>query len=142
MIKRIKGFTLIELMIVVAIVGTMAAFAIPAYQTYIIRTQVTEGITLSEGAKVAVTEYYLESGDWPNIAVLQGLYELPVISGTYTKQVKISDNVIQITYAADAHPAIANAQVDLVASDNNGSVSWTCTGSKTILSKHLPSVCR
>lgn len=137
-----KGFTLIELMIVVAIVGTLAAFAIPAYQTYIIRSQISEGLTLSAGVKAGLAEYYMDTGGWPDMAKLSKLYELGVVSGTYTKNIKISDNVIQITYAADAHPAIANGQVDLVATDHDGSVSWRCAGSKTILSRHLPSVCR
>ncbi|EMT5257092.1 pilin [Neisseria gonorrhoeae] len=60
-----KGFTLIELMIVIAIVGILAAVALPAYQDYTARAQVSEAILLAEGQKSAVTEYYLNNGKWP-----------------------------------------------------------------------------
>ncbi|ENW0357338.1 pilin [Neisseria gonorrhoeae] len=60
-----KGFTLIELMIVIAIVGILAAVALPAYQDYTARAQVSEAILLAEGQKSAVTEYYLNHGEWP-----------------------------------------------------------------------------
>jgi type IV pilus assembly protein PilA len=140
--KSLQGFTLIELMIVVAIIGILAAFAIPAYQNYVIRSQVAEGISLSSPVRTAVSEYYLESGAWPAVEKLAGLYEAPDIRGTYTKKVGVDDNVIQITYAATAHPAIANAQIDMVATDNHGSISWRCAGSRDILLQHLPSVCR
>ncbi len=63
--KKQQGFTLIELMIVVTIIGTLAALAIPAYQDYTIRAQVGEGLTLSAGAKTAVSEYYMDRGAWP-----------------------------------------------------------------------------
>ena len=140
--KSQQGFTLVEAMMVVAIIGLLAAFAIPAYQGYVIRSQVSEGYSLTSGAQAAVTEYYMESGGWPNLEALAGLYEVPNISGTYTKHLTIEDNVIRITYAAHAHPAIANAEVNLVATDHDGSVTWRCAGSKSIVAKHLPQVCR
>ena len=68
-----KGFTLIELMIVVAIIGVLAAIAIPAYQDYTIRAQVSEGLTLASGAKAAVSEYYMNHGAWPTDNAVAGL---------------------------------------------------------------------
>jgi len=64
-IKRTQGFTLIELMIVVAIIGILAAIAIPAYQDYTIRAQVSEGINLASGAKAAIAEYFMDTGPLP-----------------------------------------------------------------------------
>ena len=140
--KSQKGFTLVEAMMVVAIIGLLAAFAIPAYQGYVIRNQVTEGFSLTSDAQAAVTEYYMESGGWPTLEALSSSFEMPQIDGTYTQQVTIDDNIIRITYAAHAHPAIANAEVNLVATDLNGRVTWRCAGSKSIVAKHLPEVCR
>lgn len=140
--KSLQGFTFIELMIVVAVIGILAAFAIPAYQNYVIRSQVAEGFSLSSPMRAAMSEYYLEIGAWPDVERLVGLYETPDIRGTYTKKVSIEDNVVQIIFAATAHPAIANGQIDMVATDNSGSVSWRCAGSREILSIHLPSICR
>ena len=85
--KSLQGFTLIEFMIVVAIIGILAAFAIPAYQNYVIRTQVAEGISLSSGMRTAVSEYYMEIGKWPDVVKLAGLYEAPDVRGTYTQKV-------------------------------------------------------
>ena len=81
--KKQQGFTLIELMIVVAIIGILAAIAIPAYQDYTIRAQVSEGLNLSAGAKAAISEYFMDTGTLPTTNALQASKPRNAISGNY-----------------------------------------------------------
>ena len=144
-----QGFTLIELMIVVAIIGILAAIAIPAYQDYTIRAQVSEGLSLSGAAKAAVTEYYQDQGVYPTTNVLAGLEAAANISGKYVSQVGVGANgVITVTYSNTA-PRSANSNINgatltLTPFDNGGSVSWTCAGGATLGAqpKWLPAACR
>ena len=140
--REFHGFTLIELMIVVAITGMLAAIAIPMYQRYLIRSQVSEGLALSSGAKEAVAEYFMGHGAWPTDNAQAGLADGAEIAGEYTEHVEIADNVIEIKYGLNAHPDIANATITLTAAENSGSVGWTCTGVAIIQPKHLPGACR
>ncbi|ENW6507911.1 pilin, partial [Neisseria gonorrhoeae] len=85
-----KGFTLIELMIVIAIVGILAAVALPAYQDYTARAQVSEAILLAEGQKSAVTEYYLNHGEWPKDNTSAGVASpASNIKGKYVQKVEV-----------------------------------------------------
>jgi len=137
-----QGFTLIELMIVVTIVGTLTAVAIPAYQNYTIRAQVSEGLTLASAAKAAVGEYYMTYGDWPKKNDDAGLADKRDITGKYTKQISVKNNVIEVKFANDAHASIFNQKIKLTVANNDGSISWTCTGAGKIKPKHLPVACR
>ncbi|HGM2453307.1 TPA: pilin, partial [Neisseria gonorrhoeae] len=92
-----KGFTLIELMIVIAIVGILAAVALPAYQDYTARAQVSEAILLAEGQKSAVTEYYLNHGTWPADNGAAGVASPADIKGKYVKQVEVKNGVVTAT---------------------------------------------
>ena len=140
--KNNSGFTLVEIMIVVAIIGILAAIAIPAYQDYTIRAQISEGLTLSAGAKAAVTEYFVMSGAWPGDNADAGLANEDEIIGKYTKEVHVEDNVIEIIFGFDAHTAISDEKIILSAIDNGGSISWTCASDGNIQDKHLPAACR
>jgi type IV pilus assembly protein PilA len=137
-----RGFTLIELMIVVSIIGVLASIAIPTYQRYVIRSQVAEGLSLSGGAQTAVSEFFMENGEWPTNNSEAGLPLGEEIRGDYTEQVVVTKNVIVILYGFDAHTDISGDTVSLTAFNNEGSVSWSCTNDGAIEAPHLPDACR
>ena len=142
--KKQQGFTLIELMIVVAIIGILAAIAIPAYQDYTIRAQVSEGLNLAGGAKAAVSEFRMDRGNWPSDNTAAGIATLPAsISGKYVDGVAVATGVISVSYGNDAHQILQTANAILVMSPvaRTGSVEWVCR-STTIADKHLPAACR
>jgi type IV pilus assembly protein PilA len=163
-----KGFTLIELMIVVAIIGILAAIAIPAYQDYTIRAQVSEGLTLASDVKAGVAEYVAQVGDWPITLAEAGLGSLATNidkQGRYVTGLDIANGTIDITYGHDANSKIQAAHLALQPFLNaNGDVVWRCgkanapatpatavagavtsDGSDTITTlsdKHMPASCR
>jgi len=140
-----KGFTLIELMIVVAIIAILAAIAIPAYQNYLIRAQVSEGAVLTDGAKTALAEYYSNHGTFPTTPASAGLPTAATsISGKYVTQVSIATSgIIAATFGGQANKAISGSVFALSAIANGGSISWSCTNKATTVdAKYLPSSCR
>ena len=137
-----RGFTLIELMIVVAIIGILASIAIPMYLDYTVRSQIAEGLNLADAAKSGVTEYYQDRGVFPTNNAQAGLSAATNITGKYVQSVSAADNVISILYGNDANVQINGQTVILTAVDNVGSVTWACTTGGVIENKHLPSACR
>ena len=139
--KKQQGFTLIELMIVVAIIGILAAIAIPAYQDYTIRAQVSEGLNLAGGAKAAVTEYTQDRGVFPTDNTTAGLSAAATIKGKYVGGVTVANGIVSVRYSSGAHTTITNDILIMTPTTNPGSVEWACT-STTIATKHLPAACR
>ncbi|EPI7855799.1 pilin, partial [Neisseria gonorrhoeae] len=122
-----KGFTLIELMIVIAIVGILAAVALPAYQDYTARAQVSEAILLAEGQKSAVTEYYPNNGKWPADNGAAGVASSSSIKGKYVKEVKVENGVVTAKMlSSGVNNEIKGKKLSLWARRENGSVKWFC----------------
>ncbi|HEZ9193097.1 TPA: pilin, partial [Neisseria gonorrhoeae] len=122
-----KGFTLIELMIVIAIVGILAAVALPAYQDYTARAQVSEAILLAEGQKSAVTEYYLNNGEWPKDNTSAGVASASDIKGKYVKSVTVTNGVVTAQMKpSGVNNEIKDKRLSLWGRRENGSVKWFC----------------
>ncbi|HFC1750327.1 TPA: pilin, partial [Neisseria gonorrhoeae] len=122
-----KGFTLIELMIVIAIVGILAAVALPAYQDYTARAQVSEAILLAEGQKSAVTEYYLNHGKWPENNTSAGVASASTIKGKYVQSVTVAKGVVTAQMKSDGvNKEIKGKRLSLWAKRQDGSVKWFC----------------
>ncbi|MEN1941732.1 pilin [Luteimonas sp. MJ174] len=140
--KKQQGFTLIELMIVVAIIAILAAIALPAYQDYVARSQVSEANSLASGAKTAVAEEYANTGSWGAITnTTAGLATATSIKGDYVSGVAVSAGIITATMSTGASTKVASSTLVLSPFDNGGSISWNCDDSG-IADKYLPSVCR
>ncbi|TDK30055.1 prepilin-type N-terminal cleavage/methylation domain-containing protein [Luteimonas terrae] len=140
---RHQGFTLIEIMIVVAIIAILAAIAVPVYQNYVIRSQVSEAISLAEGAKVGLAEYRDSMSTWPANNTAAGLAPANNITGHYVSAVGVSKvaGQIEITFGNSAHPRILSQTLVLSAITSTGSTDWRCKGG-TLPAQYLPSSCR
>lgn len=135
-----KGFTLIELMIVVAIIGILAAIAIPAYQDYTVRAKVSEGLSVASAAKLGVAEYYQSVGTVPEWNTIAGVVPSTSITGNNVVSVDIGNfGSIAITYTADSN--IAHSSIVLTPSYNAGSIMWDCKAGD-VLDRYRPANCR
>jgi len=141
-----KGFTLIELMIVVAIIGILAAIALPAYQDYTIRTKVSEGLSLAAASKLAVAETYTATGTLPADNQTAGLPAATEITSKYVTSVTVTNGVIDIlfTSALGGTPTMNAQHVTLTPSTAKaGSITWLCAiAADTTRYKYMPAECR
>ena len=154
-----KGFTLIELMIVVAIIGILAAIAIPAYQDYVVRSQVTEGLNLAGDLKAGVAEWYAQTGAWPTDETDLGLSSA-YKTGKYVTSVAINTGTITVTFGDQANAKIDGQTLGLRPMiSQNEDVIWVCGGASnpagaidpttaaaaattSVADKYLPASCR
>ena len=140
-----KGFTLIELMIVVAIIGILAAVAIPQYQNYVARAQVAEALSLASGAKTAVAEYFNTNGTFPADNATAGLPDPTDFKGHWVDSVTVSADsgkalITALFSSTEAHSKLQGKSMVLTAVDNVGSIGFAC--SSPDIESYLPSSCR
>ncbi len=153
-LSRPHGFTLIELMIVVAIIGVLAAIAIPQYQSYVTRAQVSEGMVLARRVQMAVAEYHASHGRLPDgnnwLGVLNALgidasSNTGAASGAYVERIwwynNPADPAVRIKYKNEP---IAGKMIYLQADFRGGAITWNCTtpGSDGVPDAYLPASCR
>jgi len=144
---RIGGTSNIILVVVplflVAVVGVIAGISIPAYNDYTVRAQVSEGLSLAGGAKVAVTEYHQEHQFFPVDNVTAGLPDPQQLSGAYTESITVDDGEIVVRYGNQAHEILDGQELQLMpVIGDGGAINWSCSARTEIAAKHLPAACR
>ncbi|MDZ7748787.1 MAG: pilin [Halofilum sp. (in: g-proteobacteria)] len=138
-----RGFTLIELMIVIAIIGVLAAVAIPAYQNYVARAQVSEGLRMASDFKTSVSQIHGETASLDPIdSGAEGLPAAGSVTGNYVSSIEVADGVITVTFnTTTAYAGVGGNTLVLTPDVGGGSIEWRCS-SPGIPSQYLPSTCR
>jgi type IV pilus assembly protein PilA len=136
------GFTLIELMIVVAIIAILAAIAVSQYQDYAIRAQIAEGASLADGVKSSVAEYMQYHGRFASTNVSYGLANSADIDGRYVVGLDAAGGIIDVEFGNQAHANIQGGHLLFSPVTHAGSIEWVCNRSNALDERYVPPACR